>query len=72
MSNISALVSIELWSIVCHENLVIIQVGEGQITTVKRLRSVRWPFVRANDEGLVLKKKMSTRFRLPTTEEVSF
>ena len=58
MSNISALVSIELWSLVYHENLV--QVGEGQIMTVRRLRSVRWPFVRANDEGLVLKKKMRT------------
>lgn len=57
MSNISALVSIELRSIVYHENLVITQVGEDQITTVKRLRSVRWPFVRANDEGLVLNKK---------------
>ena len=71
MSNISALVSIELRSIEYHENLVITQVGEGQITTVKRLRSVRWPFFRANDEGLVL-KKMRTRFRPPTTEEASF
>ena len=44
MSNISALVSIELRSIVYHENLVITQVGEGQITTVKgvSLRSKRF------------------------------
>ena len=53
MSNISALVSIVLWSIVCHENLVITQVEKN---CDRRKITKRRPFFRENDEGLVLKK----------------